>query len=359
MESRFSVRVLVAVGAALLVPVCGPSAPLSGSTAGPASTPTSTHLGALAGTTVGSTSETVLAGRHARATSRRTTARWSGSISVNRRPAVESAYRRSFAPGLSLGTGWTGSDSACRPGSVSASSQAATLRAVNFARALGGLAPVRFSPALNARSQRTALMMSANRTLSHTPSPGWRCYSRVGATNAARSNLALSYPSITSSGLVGLYLSEPGSGNTAVGHRRWLLNPFATTMGSGSTGTANAITVIGPTAANRPNPAWVSWPTAGYFPSTLEPGGRWSLSAGNSQTDFRRATVRVYRNGDRVRAVKLRVATGYAQPTLVWQIPAREATSGTYRVVVSGVRRAGTSTPFGRTYDVRMFTPSS
>jgi hypothetical protein len=200
--------------------------------------------------------------------------------------------------------------------------------------------------------------MSANQSLSHSPPRGWRCWSSVGAANAGRSNLALSYPSITSAGLVELYMRDPGAGNGAVGHRRWLLNPFATTMGTGSTHTANAMTVIGPRAVRRPNPVWVSWPTAGYFPSPLEPGGRWSLSAGNNKTDFRRATVRVYRNGQVVRATKLRVQPGYAQPTLVWQLPARTAQSGTFTVVVRGVHRAGSRASFGRTYVVRMFNPS-
>ena len=154
-------------------------------------------------------------------------------------------------------------------------------------------------------------------------------------------------------------MRDPGASNAAVGHRRWLLNPFATAMGTGSTDTANAMTVIGPTATRRPNPAWVSWPTAGYFPRTLEPGGRWSLSAGNRQMDFRRATVRVYRDGQAVRTTKLAVHTGYAQPTLVWQLPAAAAKSGTYKVVVQGARLPGSRKSFGRTYEVRMFEPSS
>ena len=352
MEPTTPARALVATGAALLVPLlilAGTAAPLSGSTAGPSPT----------GHTTSPARVTVLPGSSsARAQSGGTTARWAGSISVNRRSAVDSAYRRSYAAGLSMSTGYTGSDSRCQAGSTSTSSRAATLRAVNFIRAMSGLAPVRFSAVLNARSQRTALMMSANRTLSHAPSRGWRCYNRVGAANAGRSNLALSYPSISSAGLVGLYMQEPGAGNVAVGHRRWLLNPFTTTMGSGSTHTANAMTVIGPTRAGRPNPAWVSWPTAGYFPRTLEPNGRWSLSAGNRRADFRRATVHVYRNGHAIRTVRQRVHNGYGMPTLVWQIPARQADSGTYRVVVRGVHRAGTRKTFGRTYDVRMFTPS-
>ena len=360
MEPTTPARALVVTGAALLAlvgPLLVPASPPL--TAGPATTlPAGDNQASDDGATTGSAGS-VLARSGARARPGRTTARWSGSIRVGRQSAVDAAYTRSFAPGLDLGTGWTGSHAGCRAGSTSAASRAATLRAVNFVRSMSGLAPVRFSPVLNARSQQTALLMSANESLSHTPPRSWRCWSASGAANAGRSNLALSYPSITSAGLVELYLREPGQENGAVGHRRWLLNPYATTMGTGSTQTANAMTVIGPQAARRPNPAWVSWPTAGYFPKTLEPGGRWSLSAGHKRTDFRRATVQVYRDGQRVRATKLRVHDGYAQPTLVWQLPAETARTGTFTVVVRGVRRTGSTKPFGRTYRVRMFTPSS
>ena len=226
---------------------------------------------------------------------RPTTARWSRAIDVRSHDAVATAYARDYVPGLDTPTGWTGDDSGCRSGASSAASRAATLRAVNFVRSLGGLAPVSFEATLNARSQQTALIMSANQSLSHTPPRTWRCWTRTGSDNAGRSNLALSYPSITSAGLVGLYMGEPGTTNQAVGHRRWLMNPFATSMGTGSTGTANAITVIGPQSSSRPNPAWVSWPTAGWFPSPLEPHGRWSLSAGSTSTSFASATVRLRR----------------------------------------------------------------
>jgi uncharacterized protein YkwD len=349
MESFSPARALLATGASLALLVgAAAAAPVPGSTGpSPAGDPART-----------TSATSMVAGPSAHPAARRTTKRWAGSISVHRRSAVESAYLRSFASGMDTPTGFTGSDAACRPGTTSAASRAATLRAVNFARAMSGLAPVRFSSTLNARSQRTALMMSANQMLSHSPSRSWRCWSRVGAANAGRSNLALSYPSITSAGVVALYLGEPGSDNSAVGHRRWLLNPFATQMGTGSTGTANAMTVIGPTASRRPNPAWVSWPSAGWFPDALEPGGLWSLSAGNSQMDFRRAGVRVHRNGQAVRVRKQRVQDGYAQPTLAWKLPPSIARSGTFTVVVRGIHRAGTRKTFGRTWTVRMFTPS-
>jgi len=199
--------------------------------------------------------------------------------------------------------------------------------------------------------------MSANRSLSHNPPTSWRCWSSAGATNAGVANLALTFPAVSSAGVVGQYLTDSGSSNRAAGHRRWLLNPFSTTMGSGSTGTANAITVIGPTSTTRPNPAWVAWPTAGYFPNQLEPAGRWSLSAGNGAMSFTYATVRVYRNGNLIQTVKNPVVSGYARPTLVWQVPTSIARAGSFQVFVSGIRKSGTTQRYTRSYTVKMFTP--
>ncbi len=284
-----------------------------------------------------------------------TSGRYAGAVDTADRTAVDSAYRSSFASGLAVPTGFTGDESRCQAGTSSAESRAATLRAVNFVRSLAGLAPVTFSTELNNRSQLSALMMSANRALSHSPPSSWKCYTSAGAANAGRSNLALAYPELTSAGLVRLYTTDPGSSNAAAGHRRWLLNPFATVMGTGSTRTANAMSVIGPSSSSRPNPTWVGWPSAGYFPNTLEPGGRWSLSSGSRGASFGNATVRVYRDGKPISAAKNRVESGYGQPTLVWQIPPSEARSGTYRVQVSGIK-LGSST-YATSYDVRMFAP--
>ena len=301
----------------------------------------------------------VLAAPSARKRAPRTTARWSGSVNTSDRAAVNVAYLRSFAPGLRAPTGWTGNDSRCVAGSQSSGSRTYTLHALNYARSLAGLAPVTFSSTLNARSQQTALIMSANRSLSHRPPSSWRCWTSAGAANAGRANLALSYPSITSAGLVRQYLEDAGSSNRAAGHRRWLLNPFATQMGSGATSTANAITVVGPTSTSRPNPSLVAWPTAGWFPSTLEPAGRWSLSLGNRALSLRWATVRVWRNGTLLRVVKNPVVDGYAQPTLVWQMPTNLARSGTFKVEVRGIRRSSSGKRCTRSYYVRMFAPGS
>src|SRR6478735_6805611 len=339
MEPTPPVRAL-ATGAALLVMLGGGAAPVIGSAtaAEPAHSP-APHGRVLAAHTAS-----------ARLASSARSSLWSHRVNTYSRAAVNSAYVKNYAAGLNLGTGFTGSESRCVVGSTSASSRVATLRAINFVRSMSGLAPVSLNSTLNDRSQRTALMMSAQKALSHTPSRRWRCYSAVGAANASKSNLALAYPNLTSAGLVSQYMKDGGAGNIAVGHRRWLLNPFATAMGSGSTWTANAVTVIGPKSMSRPNPRWVSWPTGGYFPNTLEPNGRWSLSAGNRYTDFRYATVRVSRNGKPVAVRKYRVEGGYAQPTLVWQMRASSVRTGKIHVVVRGIRVAGSHRVYSRSY---------
>ena len=72
---------------------------------------------------------------------------------------------------------------------------------------------------------------------------------------------------------------------------------------------------------------------------------------------FARSTVAVYRNGAPHLRHEVRVENGYAQPTMAFRIPASQARSGTYTVVVRGIR-AG-SHWYTHTYHVPMFTPSN
>jgi uncharacterized protein YkwD len=287
------------------------------------------------------------------------TARWTGAVDTRSISAVNAAYWSQYANVQTLPIGWFGgSVSTCQPGLSSAMSNAATLTAMNYVRSLAGLAPVTLSPSLNASAQAAALMMSANGALSHDPSSSWKCYTPAGAAAASRSNLALSYPTIQSGQIVDLYMDDPGSTNAAVGHRRWMLNPFVTQVGTGSTDTANALTVIGPSSYARPNPRYVGWPTAGYFPNAMEPGGRWSLSAGRKKFSFAKAKVKVLGPGGRLPVRKYHVENGYAQPTLVWQMPAGFSKTAAYKVVVTNIRRKHSSKKFKTSYVVRLFSPT-
>lgn len=289
----------------------------------------------------------------------RTTARWSKAINTTNRAAVNAAYLRAYAPKLTQVIDWVGGSlGRCVAGLSSLRTNSGTLSSLNFVRSLAGLAPVTFSPSMNVSAQKAALMMAANRTLSHNPSRGWRCYSATGARAAGKSNLALAYPSLKAGQIIDLYMDDPGSNNTAAGHRRWLLNPFATVMGTGSTKVSNALMVIGPTNASRPNPRWVGWPTAGYFPNRLEPDGRWSLSSGLKSVSFRNARVAVFQGSRKISVRRYAPHNGYAQPTLVWQMPKSFDKTAAYRVVVSGIKAAGTPGTLRQEYTVRLFTPS-
>lgn len=310
-------------------------------------------LGAVATTlSSGAQASTITAGS-------RVSPRWAGAIDTTNQSAVNASYWSQYASKQTLSIDWLlGSVLGCLPGITSSTTNAATLSSLNYVRSLAGLAPVTFSNTLNASAQKAALIMAANGALSHSPSSSWKCWSSEGAKAASRSNLALAYPSLKAGRIVDLYMSDPGADNAAVGHRRWLLNPFATVMGSGSTATANAITVIGPTNAYRPNPRWVGWPTAGYFPNALEPDGRWSLSAGLKSVSFAYARVAVYHGTTRIPVHKYAVHSGYAQPTLAWQMPSGFQKSGYYRVIVTRIKQAGVSTWLKKAYTVRLFTPS-
>jgi uncharacterized protein YkwD len=283
-------------------------------------------------------------------------AKFTGAINTKKRAAVNRAYRSRYAPNLSTSIGWTGKVRGCKAGHTSLRAKRATLESINFVRAMGGLAPVTFSKTLSAKAQKAALIMAANNSLSHFPPRSWKCWSKVGANAAGNSNLAISFPTITAGGLVSQYMDDYGDSNTAVGHRRWIMYPPTMQMGSGTTSTANALWVFGPTRDTRPSPAWVSWPTEGYFPGPLEPAGRWSLSAG-SDTNFSNARVRVRTAGGQARAVHVYpVVEGYGEDTLVWKVNNIGA-RGTYKVTVRGIRQPGRAHPFAHTYTVRLFTP--
>ena len=131
----------------------------------------------------------------------------------------------------------------------------------------------------------------------------------------------------------------------------------AAEFGNGFTDTSNALAVVGPTSADNPNPAWVPWPSAGWFPAPLQPNGRWSLGSGSADADFSHARVTVHRvrsDADQRLKVKVQpVANGTAAPTLVFDVRG-VATAGTYRVSVTGVRKAAAAS---YRYTVRLFTP--
>lgn len=269
------------------------------------------------------------------------------AAAVEQTPAVAAArdaafdeYQSSLKSALDVPMSWNGTVDPCNPGAPSAAAQSATLQALNYLRRLAGLQPVAFDATLSARAQKAALIMHAQDDLSHDPPSSWRCWTQEGRDGAATSNL---YLGVTGAAAMTGYMHDPGASNYFVGHRRWILYPPTRTMGSGSTSSANALTVIGGARDDTDKgPGWVPWPTAGHFPTQLEPAGRWSLSAPDQVTDFTAARVSVTRGGVAL-PVRLEPVNngGYGNSTLVWQVDlgALAARDQDYAVTVSGIRR--------------------
>ena len=161
--------------------------------------------------------------------------------------------------------GWTGSVEGCVQGVEGSASVDATGQAVNTLRDFAGLPPVAFDPELNRKALAAALMMRAAGALSHQPGPDWPCYTQDGDEAAGRSNLFLG-----SSGPAAMIGYVDDATVASLGHRRWVLDPRAGTFGTGSTGTTNALLVIGGPADPDPViPELVTWPPAGHIPWPL------------------------------------------------------------------------------------------
>lgn len=274
------------------------------------------------------------------------------------RQGVIDAFYDTWLHNLKVPLGWTGSVRGCEAGQVSDAARAATLGQINYFRVVAGLRRVTFDPNLGPVAQRTALMMDANNQLSHDPPDYWACRTDAADRLAGRANLALG-SSTTGARAIDRYVRD--ASHIYAGHRRWLLNPRTAVMSAGSTAQANAVAVVGMPQHSATVPRWIPWPPAGYFPSPLEPGGRWSLSASNSRTDFSSAAVTVTGAGGRRYPVhKYPVANGYGPRTLVWQVSdLRRPTVDhdlSYVVRVSGIHRAGERIP-AVSYTVTLIKP--
>jgi len=230
------------------------------------------------------------------------------------RSAIARQYQTVFLPTLSVANDWNGSVSGCNPGGTGPAYEQATLTAVNYMRGLADLPAVSFDAALNSKSQSAALIMTAQGNLDHHPPQSWACWTEAGYDAASHSNLSLN---VTGPAAIAGYMRDPGATNDVVGHRRWILYSAALTMGTGSTSASNALYVVGARLLFV-TPTWVAWPTQGFFPWQLEPGGRWSLSLPGA--DFTKASIRASVGGTPLGVNQAGVRTGIGDNTISWQV---------------------------------------
>ena len=200
----------------------------------------------------------------------------------------------------------------CFAGRLTQAAKDRALEAMNQIRALHGLSAVQYSSRYDEQVQAAALIQAANswgitRTLNHYPEPSAQCYTEAGAAGSETSNLILHSnrdPAFhmvrwTNDGLV-----------RRSGHRRWILNPFATYM---SYGQVNGYAVQKvhsfddePVVSPRVEVDYVAFPYQTYPFNLLRDDPRWSFSViedktkswGNTWEYFENATISVTRVSD-------------------------------------------------------------
>ena len=297
-------------------------------------------------------------------------------LDTHDREAVLAAFTAEFTT-VDPELGWAGDQGRCEPGSNSDAFRSATLRRVNFYRAMAGVPGTVVDDAtFSMKAQRAAMMMSAEGELTHSPAPSFACFSDQGQEAAANSNLYLGR--IGPSAVDG-YVEDPGAGNVDVGHRTTILHPPTQRMGVGDVGpspagpAANALWVFDERVFDEESPTtrppvrepdrFVAWPPRGHVPAVLV-HPRWSFTLAGA--DFAEADVSVVRlsSGPPARAIPVTIvhrsgAVGHVPlPTIVWEPALDHADVGggdadaSYLVLVENVDVGGTTRSFG--YEVRV-----
>ncbi|MGI9595011.1 MAG: CAP domain-containing protein [Acidimicrobiales bacterium] len=273
-------------------------------------------------------------------------------IDTSNRDAVAVAYGTEYAAG-SPDMDWTGNYETCDAGDASERLAMATLRRVNFYRAMAGVpAGVTLSAEYSRKAQHAALAMSATGRLSHTPDDSFDCLSSTGREAAANSNLYLGRTGPTA---IDGYIEDPGDRNRDVGHRNTILHPPTSEIGvghvqgSGTAYPANALWVFDE-AVFADNPAlrepegFVAWPPRGFVPPELV-YPRWSF--GLIDANFDNATVTMTADGQ---PIELEVVARLSQkgyvpsPIIVWEPvadPGSDDPSTDAGVVGTGAAREG------------------
>lgn len=201
------------------------------------------------------------------------------------------------------------------------------LAMLNDIRSYHHLPPVTYASADEAGEMQASLMMAANGQLSHTPPANWLCYSSLGASAAGNSNLYLGMGGGLSylrndDIMIGWLTDTNNLVANSVGHRRWLLYPFLSTIAYGrvagryqSTNKADAasIKVINTSQASPAGlPDFVAYPYEDYPARYYANGALFSFGViankssafgANANVNYSQATVSVRARGGAALAV--------------------------------------------------------
>lgn len=255
----------------------------------------------------------------------------------------------------------------CYAGVLLNAEKQAALNDLNTIRARHGLPAVSYDASGDNQTAQAALMMVANNALNHTPPTTWKCYSSDGAAGAGSSNLAMLWSSgstlsVNSTWAIDGFLIDQNV--SSLGHRRWLLDPFMSTVSFGrvdSNGTvAAALKVIGSASqdlSTYSNLNYVAYPY-GDYPASQYTGSDYmsftviadrtnEYSNGKSQINLDSASITVKDASGNSLAISGQVTdyAGYGVPNaLQWKVTGLQNnvqyTVGISNVTVNGVVRS-------------------
>ncbi|PTY08432.1 hypothetical protein DB347_02290 [Opitutaceae bacterium EW11] len=201
---------------------------------------------------------------------------------------------------------FTGDASTGVPGDISEAYRNQTVLRLNMLRRMTGAQPVTLQAEYNRYCQAAAVLMSANKNISHLPDTSWKFYSDTAALGARNSLLASQANGATA---VYVYLYDWGESNQQLGHRILMLNPSLRNVATGDAPESSSGIASNALGNNFDADQYIrepdfkapfqTWPTAGHIPQFLVPG-RWSLVVSDfrqQKFDFTFCTIAVTRNG--------------------------------------------------------------
>lgn len=209
---------------------------------------------------------------------------------------------------------WNGHADSCKWGSMPDDVVLNIERRINYFRRMAGMSElISLTKQDNELCMFAVLMCEANKSMSHSPNAGWRCFIPAGADALSNSILSKdANPSIA-------VTAAMGQNHATVGNRRWLLFPKAQFMGIGSSKTFTAIKALDYSRfmdSNKYKNQFIAWPPAKDCPKMLL-FKKWSFSL---DADMNGATVSMkYSNGESIELKQENVVDGYGLNTLVWE----------------------------------------
>ncbi|GCD89263.1 hypothetical protein NLS1_12690 [Nocardioides sp. LS1] len=245
---------------------------------------------------------------------------------------------------------WDGDVASCSPG-TSRNDPGKANNVVDELRDLVHLGVSAWPEVLTVEARAAALMTAAAGTFRSDPPADAHC--------ATPDGLAGSRDGV---GAIGRRLrlitdAVSGAGDPDLTWRRRILAPTQDpTFGIGAADGARVLVAPESTGLAVPGTALRAWPSAGYFPMALEPGGRWSLTGVAGEIDFSAATVVVTdAGGAQLPVTHARVIDDSTATTLAWDLAGLPgagalAADEALHVTVDGARVSGSVAPLA--YDV-------